>query len=185
MGKYDDIMLHLHPRVIIEKTEVPHDNARGNCTLQSSIVSSYSEFENLVIAYTSHHMQETFGHAPPPEFCLDKARKFLETSVGFDNAVFMGMSGTDGGMFNVLNQLNDGFKKEAKQAYFTYILDTFIDPLSFPDTVEVMRELKERIGAYSPQAFGYIAPEAMAANYKEILWRYIESLTQYRNIWAY
>ena len=41
------------------------------------------------------------------------------------------------------------------------------------DTVEVMRELKDRISAYSPQAFGYIEPEQMAGNYRDILWRYI------------
>jgi len=185
MGKYDDIMQHLNPRVIIEKTEIPHDNARASCTLQSSIVGSYSEFEDLVIAYVAYHMQETFGSAPPPEFCLFTARKFLESSVGFDNAVFMGLSGTDGGMPGVLNQLCEEFKKEAKQAYFVYILDHYISPLSFPDIVEVMQELKDKIGAYSPQSFGYVSAEQMAGNYKEILWGYIESLTRYRNIWSY
>ncbi len=74
---------------------------------------------------------------------------------------------------------------EAKQAYFTYVVNTFIDPLSFPDTVELMRELKQKIGAYAPQSFGFIEPEAMASNYKEILWKYIESLTKYKNLWAY
>lgn len=185
MGKYDDIMQHLNPRTVIEKTEIPHDNARAGCTLQSSVVSSHSEFEDLLIAYVAHHMQETLGRAPPPEFCLDKARRFLEHSVGFDNAVFMAMSGSEGGMPNVLNQVSDGFKQEAKQAYFSYILDRYIDPLSFEDTVEVMRELKERIGAYSPQAFGYIEPEQMAGSYRDILWRYIDSLSRYRNLWKY
>ena len=185
MGKYDDLMEHLNPRVIIEKTEVPHDNARAGCTIQSSVVGSYSEFEDLVIAYVVHHMQQTAGLAPPPELCLDKARNFLEHSMGFNNAVFTGLSGTDGGMLNVLNQLNEGFKNEAKKAYFNYFLDRFIDPLSFPEIVELMREFKGRIGAYSPESFGYISPEQMAGNYREIFWQYIDTLTKYRNLWSY
>ena len=185
MSKYDDIMHHLNPRVVIEKTEIPHDNARANCTLQSSVVGSYAEFENIVIAYIAHHMEETFGSAPPPEFCLDKARSFLEASTGFENAVFLGMSGAEGGMFNVLNQLNESFKQEAKKAYFSFVLDAYIDPLSFEDMVEVMRELKARLGSYSPQSFGYIEPESMALHYKDILWNYIDSLSRYRNLWSY
>jgi hypothetical protein len=185
MAKFRKIMEHLHPRIIIEKTEIPNDNARAGFTLQSSIVRNYSEFENKLISYTAYHTENVFGSAPPPEFSLDKARKFLEPSIGFDNAVFIALSGTDGGMPHVLNQINDGFKKEAKQAYFTYVVNTFIDPLSFNDTVELMRELKQKLGSYSPQSFGYIEPEAMASNYKDILWKYIESLTRYRNLWNY
>ncbi len=185
MSRYQDIMQHLHPRVIIEKTEVPHDNARANCTLQSSTVGSHREFEDILIAYVTHHMEETLGMAPPPEFCLDKARRFVDSAIGFDNAVFMGMSGAEGGMSNVLNQVCDGFKNEAKQAYIAYILDRYIDPLSFEEVVEVMRELKEKIGAYSPDSFGYVAPEQMAGNYRDILWRYIDSLGRYRNLWTY
>ena len=185
MSRFADIMLHLNPRVIIEKTEAPHDRIRGSITLESSIVGSYREFEDIIIAYTSYHMQQTLGNFPPNDYALDKARKFLDASIGFDNSVFMGMSGSEGGMYNVINQICDGFKQEARQAYFSYIVDTFIDPLSFTETVELMREFKARLGAYSPQSFGYVSPEQMASNYKAILYNYIESLTRYRNQWAY
>jgi hypothetical protein len=43
-------MQYLNPKVVIEKTEIPHDNARASCTLQSSIVRNYNEFENVIIA---------------------------------------------------------------------------------------------------------------------------------------
>lgn len=185
MSKYDDIMQDLNPRVIIEKTEIPHDNARANCTLQSSVVESHAEFENLLIAYVAHHSEAILGAAPPPEFCLAKAKGFLDSSMGFDNAFYNAISGAEGGMPNILNEVCNGFKQEAKQAYFGYILDRHIDPLSFQDTVEIMRELKQKIGGYSPEAFGYISPEQMAGQYRDILWRYIDSLTRYRNLWTY
>ena len=185
MGKYDEIMQHLNPKVIIEKTEIPHDNARANCTLQSSIVGSYSEFEDILIAYVAHHTQEIFGMPFPPEYCLDKARKFLDNSIGFENAAYIAMSGADGGMNHILNEVNNGFKAESRQAYFSHIITQFIDPLDFQEIVELMSELKEKIGGYSPESFQYIPPEQMAGSHREILWSYIDSLSKYRNLWAY
>lgn len=186
MPRYNEIMQHLNPRVIIEKTETPHNNARASCTLQSSTVRSYQEFVNLLIAYMVHHLRETTGAISTQYgICLDKARKFLDASIGFDNAVYMALSGTDGGMPAVLNQLCEEFKKEDKMAYFRYILDSYINPLSFPEVVELMEEIKVRLGGYSPQSFNYVSAEQMAGNYKEILWSYIESLTRYRNLWDY
>lgn len=185
MPKYQQIMRHLNPKVVIAKTIVPHDTARGKYMLNSSVVRSYLEFEKVIIDYTAKHMQETLGGAPPIDFVLHRARTFLEASLGWDNSVFIGMSGTDGGMQLVLNKICDGFKEEAKKSYFMYIIDSFVDPLDFQDVVELMRELKAKIGAYSPQSFNYIEPEAMAAHYREILWSYIDSLTKYKNLWKY
>lgn len=185
MSKFQSIMYYLDPKLIIEKTEVPHDTARSNCTLQSSTVRDYHEFENLLIAYIAHHMQETLGHYPPPEFCLGKARDMLDNSIGFDNAVYISMSGADGGMNHVLNEICEGFKKEAKQAYFNYIIDRFISPLNFDQITEVMREFKEKLGNYTPESFNYISPEAMGVHYKSILKSYIDSLSRYRNLWNY
>ncbi len=185
MARFNQLMEHLNPRVIIEKTEVPNDQARASVTLQSSTVSGYAEFESIVIAYVANHMEIVFGAFPPEDHCLDKARKFLESLIGWDNAVFIAMSGAEGGLPHVLNQINDGFKNEAKQAYFAYFVDKYIDPLNFSEVVEVMRALKEKISEYSPESFGYIEPEALAGNYKDILWRYIDSVSRYRNIWSY
>ena len=185
MPVYDDLMVHLNPRVIIERTEMPHDLARAGVTLQSTVVGSYREFEDTIIGYVGHHMEQTLGNHPPPEFCLDKGRKFIDSSLGWDNAVYLSLSGAEGGIANVLNQVCDGFKKEAKQAYFQYILDRFIDPLSFEDIVELMEALKGKLSEYSPESFNYVSAAQMATHYREILWSYIESLGRYRNIWTY
>jgi|TARA_B100000315_G_C14554661_1_gene577540 hypothetical protein len=185
MTRLKRLLKHLNPKKIIEQTEIPNDRARASVTLQSSTVRNYAEFERIIIAYVTHHMQIVFGNAPPPHFCLDKARKFLESSIGWDNAVYIAMSGAEGGMPHCLNQINVQFKQESKQNYFRYFLDQFIDPLNFSEVVEVMRELKEKIGEYSPESFRYIEPEALAANYKDVIWKYIDSISRYRNLWDY
>jgi Mn-containing catalase len=116
---------------------------------------------------------------------LHKARQILNSAGGYDNAVFTALSGTTGGMTKVLNDLAEGFKQEARKAYFDYVVDTFIDPLSFGEIVAVMADLQSCLSGYYPQPFSFTQPEAMAANYKQILWQYMESLTMYKNLWAY
>jgi hypothetical protein len=185
MSKLKQMDADLNPRTILEKTQIPHDNARAGVTLQSSTVSNYHEFEDTVIAYVSHHTHMILGTALPPELCLDKARRFLDSSLGWDNAVYIAMSGDDGGVPNILNQINDGFKNESKSAYITYFVDKHIDALDFSQVVGVMKEIKERIRVYSPESFNYISPEQMSVNYRDILWKYIDSVARHRNLWDY
>lgn len=185
MGRFNDIMEHLCPKVVIEVCEEPHDTARGCYALDSSIAGSYREFERVVIDYMGHHQRIVMGMAMPPDLILDRASSYLDSVGGLKNAAFIGLSGSQGGMVHVLNQLSEGFKAESKRAYFTYIVDSFCEPLAFEQIVEVMREFKETLGAYSPQSFSYISPEAMAADYKSILWAYIDALTKHTNLWAY
>jgi len=185
MSKYSELMKQLDPRLIIQKTEIPFDNARAQYSMPGSTIRSFKEFEQIVVNYAQHVNVAWVGQSFPPEYCLDKARKFLDSSIGFDNAVHIGMSGAEGGMPSVLNYITEGFKQEAKQAYFRYTVDQFIDPLSFEQVVGFMAEFKRQLGSYSPESFNYISPEAMAVNYRDHLWNYINSLTKYKNLWAY
>ncbi|MBT6562762.1 MAG: hypothetical protein HON76_09565 [Candidatus Scalindua sp.] len=186
MSRFQDVMQHLHPKVIIEKVDLPHDTARAKYALPSSIARSHSEFEKIIINYTDHHMKEVFnGNTLPPDLLLAKAQHYLEFSANLKQSIFTGLSGTDGGMHTVLNNIAEAFKMEAKKAYFVYVIDTFIDPLSFTEVVEVMRDLKGRLGGYSPQPFAFIQAESMAGDYQDILWQYISSLGQYKNLWQY
>lgn len=185
MSKYTDIMKYLNPKNIIEKTELPNDTARGKYVLKSSIAKSYQEFEQIVIDYMDFHCRQIYnGGSLPPELLRDKADKFLQKMGGLsDSAAYQALSGTDGGMVSILNQLSEKFKEEMKRAYFEYVITTYINPLNFDEMVELMAEFKSKLLNYSPQSFGYIEPAAMAVNYKTIIWNYIDSLTKYKNLW--
>jgi hypothetical protein len=185
MSKYNQMMQYLNPKEIIKKTQIPHDNARASVTLQSSTVRNYAEFEETIIAYVAHHTQKVLGMPLPPDLCLSKARRFLDSSIGWDNAVYIAMSGAEGGVPQILNELNDSFKQESKQSYFTYFLHQVLDPMNFSETVELMTELKQKIGAYAPESFNYISAQQMAGNYEDIIWKYIDSVSRHRNLWDY
>jgi hypothetical protein len=185
MSRLKEMDADLNPRRILEMTQIPHDKARASVTLQKTTVSTFPEFEDTMIAYVSHHTRIILGTSLPPELCLDKARRFLDQSIGWENSVYISMSGDEGGIPFVLNQINDAFKSESKSAYISYFVDRHIDAFNFPQVIEVMKSIKERIGAYSPESFSYISTEQMAANYKDIIWRYIDSVSRHRNLWDY
>jgi len=186
MGKFDDITKHLNPKIIIQRTELPNDTARGKYTLKSSIVTSYQEFEYTVIDYMRFHNKEIYnGASLPPEMLRHKADQFLKELGGLVESAYIGISGKDGGMIKILNMLNEKYKAEMKRAYFEYVINTFIDPLSVDDIVELMAEFKSKILSYSPKSCAYVKPEAMALDYKNIIWNYMETLNNYKNIWQF
>lgn len=183
---FQEIMAHLNPMIIIEICEAPFDQARNECSLNSSQVVGFEEFVSILIAFVSYVMEKVFGAAPPPEFALDKARKFLDTSIGYENAVFIAISGSEGGIYKIMDEIIRKFKEEQKRNYFYYILDTHINPLSFEQIRDLMQELKDKLSVYSPESFNnYVSAESMVRDYKEIIWSYMDSLSRYRNLWAY
>ncbi|MEW6381018.1 MAG: hypothetical protein AB1611_15615 [bacterium] len=187
MSRFDDVMKHLHPKVLIAKIEVPHDTARGQYLLKSSVVKSHQEFELELISYVKHHMAVIgpAGSTIYPELALSRAKSFLEAEMGFDTAVYCALSGTMGGMQGILDRVCDGFKKEQKQAYFQYIIDKYVDPLNIHEIIELMRELKSRLMNFSPQPFQFIPVEQMALSYKQVVYAYIDTLIRYKNLWVY
>jgi hypothetical protein len=186
MARLEDIMRHLHPKVVIEKVDVQHDTARGKYPLKSTIVPSHAAFEKEIINYTDHHMKEVFnGSTLPPDILLGKAQNYLEQTGGIKQAIFLGLSGQDGGMGTVLNNIAQGFREESRKSYFEFVINSFTDPLSFVDIVELMSDLKEKLIDFSPPAFAYVQPESMAADYRNYIKQYYFALTQHKNLWKY
>ncbi len=97
-------------------------------------------------------------------------------------AVMFGLSGESGGMRYICDCICEGFKREAESSYVSYILDTRLDPLSFGQVVELMREFKAKLSNYALPSFRALPAEAMAADYKSVIYQYIGSLKQFSNL---
>ena len=182
MSRYKEIMRKLHPLVIIRMVEYPNDSARGMYSLKSSIVASYDEFISVVIDYLKHHSSVVYGIPYNDISALGKAQQILKD---MKKAAYMALSGSDGGMNLVLDELNKGFKEEQRRAYFDYIVDKLLDPLDYEDIVGFMMEFKANLEQFAPASFSYVSAAAMAADYKSILWKYIEAVSQYKNLYKY
>lgn len=188
MGLFDDVMKDLDPDVILRKTQLEHDEARGKYVVKSPIVRSHDEFVREVIAYANFHHTAIFGLPMPDDYALDKAREFLENGVkgGWKTAVLLGLSGNEGGMRYICNAICDSWKYRSERAYFDYIMDVIhIDPLNFEQVVQLMKEFKTKLSDYAPPSFKLLSPEAMAADYKNIIWEYITSLKKYYHLKKY
>jgi len=182
----NEIMKHLDPRIILEKTLIPHDTARCKFQLASSIVGSSKEFENVLIQYMDHHLKEVYSHSEAPHILLAKARNYMEQAkIKYEEAQYSALFGSNGGLNNVLNQICAGIQQEERMAYFTYVMNTFIDSLNFSQKVDLMREMKSKLAAFSSPSAQYLEPEAMAHEYREVIFQYIEQLMQYKHLWRY
>jgi hypothetical protein len=185
-NKFEMISQILDPINMVKNVEGVHDTARGRYSIQSPKVDSYKEYEDAVVHYVDHIHKEVFnGGTLSPEMLLNKAKGLLDSSMGFKNSAFLALSGRDGGLIKIFAEISDAFKAEHRKAYFEYIIDEHIDPLSFQEVVQVMSDLQDKIQAFSPQGYQYIQPESMAADYRNLLWDYINQLGNFKNIWDY
>ena len=184
MGILDDIMQELDPEVILRRTQHEHDDARGRYVVTSPTVRNHREFVGEVIAYINFHHAFVFGIPMYDDLALSRAREFLENNLkgGWEEAVMFGLSGENGGMRYICDSICEGFKREAESAYVSYILDTRLDPLSFGQIVELMREFKAKLSNYALPSFRALPAEAMAADYKSVIYQYISSLKQFSNL---
>jgi len=185
MAIFDDVFKLLNPREILKKVDEPNNTARGQYALPCSVVRSYQEFQDTCFDYLEHHMQATLGVSLNPIHLMSKMNTYLRGDDGIQNAAYLAMSGADGGMNKVLDMLCQGFVQEQKQSYFNYVLNNYIDPLSFEDKLDFMTEFKDKLGGYAPGPFQFVHPAAMVDDYRSVIWNYIESITNYRNIWQY
>ncbi len=185
-NKFETISQILDPRSMVENVEGVHDTARGRYSIQSPKVGSYKEYEDAVVHYVDHIHREVFNGATlSPEMLLQKAKGLLDNSMGFKAGAFLALSGKDGGLIKIFNEISDAFKAEHRKAYFEYIIDEHINPLSFQEIVQVMSDLQDKIMAFSPRGYQYIQPQSMAADYRTLLWDYINQLGNFKNIWDY
>jgi hypothetical protein len=184
MGKFETISQLLDPRKMVENVESVHDTARGRYSIQSPKVDTYKEYEDAVVHYVDHIHREVFNGATlSPEMLLQKAKGLLDSSMGFKNGAVLALTGKDGGLIKIFNEISDAFKAEHRKAYFEYIIDEHIDPLSFNEIVKVMTDLQDKIQAFSTQGFKYVEPNSMAADYRNLLWDYINQLGNFKNLW--
>jgi hypothetical protein len=186
MGKFEIISQILDPINMVKNVEGVHDTARGRYSIHSPKVNSYKEYEDAVVHYVDHIHRGVFNGATlSSEMLLHKAKGLLDQSMGFKNGAFIALSGKDGGLIKIFNEISDAFKAEHRKAYFEYIIDEHINPLSFQEVVSVMTDLQDKIMAFSPQVYKYIQPESMAADYRSLLWDYINQLGNFKNLYDY
>jgi hypothetical protein len=84
--------------------------------------------------------------------------------------------GTNGGLRVVLDKLAEQLKTESVERYLRDAFDKYVDPTSWEQNVEIMRQFLARYGHLLSSTIRVDQPEKYAQNYEELIRAYVESL---------
>ncbi|OPY88344.1 MAG: hypothetical protein A4E71_00555 [Smithella sp. PtaU1.Bin162] len=184
--RFEVIMQHLNPKALIAKIEIPHDTIRASYPLKCSVVRSNREFQEALIHFMQYYWQARFNTSAPPDVCLGDALNYIKGAFGSeDNAAYIALSGTEGGLPAVLNAISEGWKRKDTDNYIDYILDKYCDPLNFDEVCDLLGDFKKALKGFAPYSFDYVSPAELFKNHRRIMKDYILSLRKYKNLWAY
>ena len=177
-----EIIEYLHPDVVLQICDIPNDNARASFSIPNVTVRNYAEFQALILNYIKHHHKGIFGQP-----CNDLvALTWAQDSLGdLERIAYLGLSGAEGGVATLLSKISDYFKQTIRKNFFDMIINDLIDPLDPEAKIRLMAEFKEHLSNFAPAYFNYVSPEAMAADYRSIIYRYMEGIGRFRNLYRY
>ena len=84
--------------------------------------------------------------------------------------------GTNGGLRIVLDRIAEKLKAESVERYVRDAFDRYVDPSSWEQKVDIMRQFVARFGHMLSSSIRAHQPERYAQNYEELIRAYVESL---------
>lgn len=182
MTLFEEIIMWLHPDVVLMTCELPSDNARANFPLMRVTVDSGMEFRNVILNYVKHNFCYIYGQ-PCDDFL---AGKLAQDALGdIDRLAFWGTSGANGGVATILNKICEFFKEFMRNQYYDMVISQLVDSLNDDEKIALMALLKEHLSRFAPSYFEYSSPEIMAADYKKNIIYYMQKLGEFRNLYRY
>jgi hypothetical protein len=182
MVTVQDILTRLHPQIIAEVCDIPNDEARAQYAIQRIRVRDYREFQRAILDYLKFHSAKVYGQP----FNDINAMAFAQEALGsLPNVAYIGLSGDQGGMMGLFTKCAEEFKKKFRQNYYQLVLNEMVDPLDPDQKIALMADFKQHMERYAPSHFSYMSAEAMAADYRGILWQYIEAIGRHVNLYRY
>ena len=130
-----------------------HDVARESFQAPSVTVRDHQEFKFLVTSYVEHHKRVTDGGTPGPAAAFGEGKRILDKAFGQDQfqegyaaAMQAALSGANGGLRQVLNEIADALKHHALNEYMDHVYHQHINVLSKEDNRELSRAFFQRFG---------------------------------------
>ena len=175
------IMKELDEIYIIENVTKCHDEARMKYRLDSITVSDDHEFNRVIGEYYNYHYSQCFSSGG--KLSLDDAseeakeiifRTYQQRRMDKLHAYSDGKQGTNGGMREILDIIMDSLKEKAVQSHIRSVLDRYIQPSSFEEQMEIIKELIDKIEGM-PTYIDPKHPERYARDYEDLIRGLVES----------
>jgi len=177
------ILKKLDPQNIADLFLIGHAISRRKYPVGNIKVSSYKEFVKRITQFYQYHYKNVIrtNVIIPEDLAWSKALEILERGFGdLRGAYAEASTGLNNGIEACFDKIYDHFKKEHVNLFFNYVLTTDIDPLNFPERIELMRQLRQRFSGSVPAPYDVMSAIEMAADYQNFIRLYIEGITPLR-----
>lgn len=125
-----------------------HDHARAVFPLSKNNVADFYEFSRIIGEYYNHHFAAciTNGARLPREEAIGRAEELLTRVRGREGGDYRTagrdtINGMNGGLREILDQLNEGFKAESVERYIRAVLDRHVRPLNWEDKISIIKQI--------------------------------------------
>jgi len=180
----DAIEEALGPIAMAERIDRPHDDALFSYRRADAIPKDFGEYREMLREYYEYHYKATIGknYDAPMEISMGSAVDAVESAFGnrggvegaFNNAVM----GSDFGLHGSHQAIAQFLKETHRKYYVRWVIDSYVDPLSFDQKVALVRSLLKR---YPSPGDGFMQkrPEELAADYKALIVELMKRLKTY------
>jgi len=183
MGALDHLLAAIDELVIAREVGIPHDEARMQYSLSRNTVGSFNEFADVIGDYYNHHVSQCVivGGFKSRAEAASRAKEALEEEYRRQGGNMMtayndAHDGTNGGLRVVLDRIAEKLKAESVERYIRDVFDRYVDPSSWEQKVDIMRQFIARYGPMLSSSISAHQPERYAQNYGELIRAYVESL---------
>ena len=189
MGSFESLLSEIDELAIARSVGIPHDEARMQYALTRNTVGSFDEFADVVGDYYNHHVGQcvTHGGFLSRTEATGRAKEILEQEYRRQGGNIMtayndANDGTHGGLRVILDRIAEQLKAESVERYIRDSFDRYVDPSSWEQKVDIMRQFIARYGRILSSSIQADQPERYAANYEELIRAYVESLKKTSSI---
>ena len=189
MGSLDGLIAAMDELAIVKNVASAHDEARMQYSPRRNTVQSFDDFSDVIADYYNHHVSKCVVHGGylSRTEAAGRAKEMLEREYGRQGGNIMtafndAHHGTNGGLRVVLDKMAEQLKAESVERYIREAFDRYVDPSSWDQKVDIIRQFILRFGHMLSSSIRADQPERYAQNYEELIRSYVTALQRTSSI---
>jgi len=182
MSSLENLLGAMDEVTIAQSVGISHDEARMNYSLTQNTVGGFDEFTDVISDYYNYHVNHCVVHGGylSSSEAAGRAKELLEQEYrrqggNMITAYNDAHDGTNGGLRVVLDKIAEQLKTESVERYLRDAFDRYVDPTSWEQKVEIIRQFLTHYGHLLSSTIRVDQPERYAQNYEELIRAYVES----------
>ena len=183
MGAFENLIAAMDEVAIARNVGIAHDEARMQYSSNKNTIESFDEFSGVIADYYNYHVSRCVvrGGSMSRIEAAGRTKEMLEQEYrryggSMITAYNDAHDGTSGGLRIVLDKIAEKLKAESVERYIREAFDTYVDPTSWEQKVDIIRQFFARFGHMLSPSIRLDQPERYAQNYEELIRAYVESL---------